>query len=129
MARYTPAGAARAQELFAERDRLRAQPVATAHEAAIREVEASILRLTGAPTVEAARAGIRGFLKGKQKVKNRSRLRNTKRTKQVPQADVPKQNKKKKKKNKKKAGSAVSRTSSLPRIKVVRGGLPGSGRR
>lgn len=123
MARYTPEGAAQAQKLFKERDRLRAQPVTTAREAAVRKVETSILRLTGAPTVDAARVGISAFLRATQKVKEQAKSRSTKRKKKALQADsVGKQ-------NKKRADPTLSRMSSLPRIKVVRGGLPESGRR
>lgn len=117
MTRYSAALVERAQGLFKELSQLEAQNVCIERNKRIQQVEREILKLTGAPSVSAAKVGVNAYFKATTpKVTKR---RNPKKAKQDLEAKARRKKVKKK---------AVDPLPSLPPIKIVSGGLPGTHR-
>jgi hypothetical protein len=107
-----------AKNLITELDRLHARNPSTERDKEIQCVESALLKLTGAPTVAAAKVGINAYLRAVAQKK--PKRRNLKKVKAALEAQA---------KPKKVKKPVMDPVVTLPPVTVVRGGLPGTGRK
>ncbi|MFI5614680.1 hypothetical protein [Amycolatopsis sp. NPDC051903] len=116
VARYSIPLVQRVQGLIEELSQLKEQKISTARNTRIQQVEREILKLTGAPSVAAAKVSVNSYFKALTPKTTKVGRRKAKR-------DLEAAAKRKKVKK-----EAVDPPTPPPAIRVVSGGLPGTRR-